>query len=138
MTPLHISIHSNINLTEIERYISVNDKISFTCRECGKNSIVSKRFHNIIAFETEPYVHHRGKKYCISQLKEEICVNGDIYTLLGVIENNPIIEHFVAYVRRNNGIWQSIDDLKNKIDTSKRITITPMLIYMLFYKKQGK
>lgn len=138
MMPLHISMNSDVNLVDIERYISLDNSIAFKCRGCGKNSIVSHEFKNIIAFEVEPLVHKRMKKYTTSQLKDKICVDGEIYNLFGLIENIPVIQHFVAHVKRNNGIWQSIDDLKNEIGTSKRINATPMYIFMLFYIKQEK
>lgn len=130
--PLHISINSDVNLFEIERYISVNKDIAFTCRECGNDLIVCQQFKNIIAIEVEPLVHKRMKKYAISHLKGKICVRGESYNLFG------IIEHFVSHVKRNSGIWQSVDDLKIAIDTSKRIPTTPIYIFMLFYIKGEK
>lgn len=137
VVPLHVSINSDVNLFEIERYI-VNEDTAFTCRECGNQSIVSQQFKNIIAFEVEPFVHKRMKKYTISQLKEKICVRGEIYNLFGLIENIPAIQHFVGHVKRNNGQWQSIDDLKTEIDTSRRITSISMYIFMLFYIQEAK
>lgn len=132
--PLRVSINSEVNLTNIERYIST--EILFTCRECGSRSAISENFKNVIAFEVEPFVNKRGKKYKISQLKQEICVNGSNYTLFALVENDPIIRHFIPHVKRTDGIWQTIDDLKTEIFCSPRITSTPMFIFMLFYIKQ--
>lgn len=135
--PLPVSIHAEVNINDIDRYISESNDNTFTCRDCGKKSIVSQDFNNIIAFEVEPLIKKRSrmKKHTISELKHTICVDGNNYSLFGVIENIPTIPHFVAYAKRNNGVWQSIDDLKNVIGTSKRITSTPMYVFMLFYIK---
>lgn len=138
LMPMYVSIHGDVDLINIERYITMNDDIVFSCRKCGNNSIITQRVNNIIAFEVEPLVRKRKKQYTISQLKENISVHGESYTLFGLIEYISTIEHFVAYVKRNNGVWQSIDDLKNEIESSKRITSTPLYISMLFYVKNEK
>lgn len=142
--PLKVSICSNINLIDVERYISFSNDITFTCRECGGISIGSRQIKNVIALEVEPVIKSDktntkavvNKKYAISQLKEEICVHGNMYNLFGVIEHKPQAENFVAHVKRNNGIWQTIDDLKNEACNAKRIISTPMYVFMLFYVKQ--
>lgn len=143
--PLKVSICSNINLIDLERFISFSNDITFTCRECGGISIGSRQVKNVIALEVEPVIRSDktkpkktvvNKKYAISQLKEEICVHGNMYNLFGVIEHKPKAAQFVAHVKRNNGIWQTIDDLKNEAWNAKQITSTPMYVFMLFYVKQ--
>lgn len=110
MVPLRAPITSCMNLANIEHYIPRDDMVSI-CRGCGTPSIVDQQFQNIIAFEVEPFVAKHLQRSTIEQLKREICVGGKVYKLFGIIERQPAIRHFVSHVKRNNGVWQTINDL---------------------------
>lgn len=140
--PFFASIHTNVNLTNLQQYISNDGVTASTCRECGKQALISRTLGNVIAIETEPTTHRtKWKKYKISDLKEKLCVDESVYTLFGLIERVSLSDekgHFVAYVKRNNGVWQKVDDIENKIVASRSITMTPMFIYMMFFIKELK
>lgn len=141
LIPMKISVTKQMKPMDIERYITVNHGTVFTCKKCGNHSIASQEFKNVIAFDVEPNLG--SDKYRISQLKENICVRGEVYALFGVIEKilvqeNPPVHHFIAHVKRQNGVWQTVDDLKNDIIISRQVASSSMSIFLLFYIKKMK
>lgn len=142
LTPIRVSVSRDTRLENIERYIITNDDgMAPECRACGNHLTISEEFGNIIAIEAEPLSHNstrQMRKYEIQQLKEKICIKGELYQLFGIIQYIPQIKHFVAHIKRNNGVWQTVDDLETEVKTTKKIEEIPMHIFMLFYIRQTK
>lgn len=113
--------------------LDLKNLINFVHSTCKNELIVKKRLNDIIAFEVEQ-ITKNIRKDAIRDVSQNIIVDGIHFALFGVIECQSRI-HFVAHVKRRNGDWECIDDIKSeKIESS--IT-DPICICMLFYIRES-
>lgn len=133
LMPLRVTPGKNIELKKLQKYIRVEDERAFNCRKCGKPVHVEIFYQNILALEVEATTATRLSSDMISDIPHTINIGGYFYNLFAVIQQLP--NHFVAHVKRTNGIWQTYDDLLPKMVCSKNITTKHMDIAMLFYIK---
>lgn len=121
--PLRIN---GINLVNIQTAIMDSKERSVKCEVCHCKMNKQTKYRNILAFEVAGC---QGKK--ISEIQEYIELSDAVYGLFGVIEHQFDIEHFIAHVKRENGFWQTFDDLNintkshaaNKAMQTKKISI---------------
>lgn len=131
-----VPLQLNINLRDIQKFIKFNDSKK-KCQNCCGMTKFSRRVNDVIVFDTEPtnYNNIIRESYMIGleDLPTTVIVDGRRFILKGTVEYTN--RHFVAHVRRNDGEWQTYDDINYA-----KIRKTPKRIFpvQLFYVMQGK
>lgn len=130
---MNVRFHGKINLKRLSKYIVSDDLNAAYCRKCNNQLILSKQYGNILAFDVEPLEEKYRYKIKISDIQHNSCIGEQTYKLFGVVEYIPDILHFIAHVERDNGIWETYDDLNSKVIRSKKCLSTPMTVFGIFY-----
>lgn len=133
LVPLRISMKTNLNMKCLEKYIIYNDQHANYCRECGTQLNASRTYGNVLAFDVEPFQYDNQTQ--ISTIQSKIVINDQAYEMFAVIQFVPENRHFIAHVKRNNEIWETLDDLKSR-QTYTNVTSKTIHVFMIFYKKK--
>lgn len=123
-------------MRDIEKYIKFNDNKK-KCANCRGMTKLLRRLNDVIVFDTEPtnYDTINRESYMIGldDLATTIAVDDRRYILKGIVEYTH--RHFLAHVRRNDGEWETYDDM-NYAKTRK--TPKRIMPVQLFYVIRGK
>lgn len=106
------------------------------CSSCLIDMTLTKEYGDLLVFETEPLLSKYFFKEQIANVQNEISIADQMYQLYAVIEFDIVSEHFIAHVKRRNGIWQTFDDMKGHVLCNKKTENTSMNIFILFYLKK--
>lgn len=120
-----------LQLGDIDSYIM--DRVPF-CTICSHRLSITREYAPIVAFDVEPQNPSVVK---ISDIKATINLDNTTFDLYSVIQFNPANRHFLAHIKRRNGLWQTFDDLKGRVQTLSHITNTYMHVFMVFYIKRN-
>lgn len=124
-----------VHLQRLSSYLVLNEDRNWQCRECDSRMLTMLEYANIIAFDVEPT---RTKFYystTIDMVQQTLHINESVYMLFAVVQFKSENEHFLAHVKRANGVWETYDDLETRVIRSKNCTKRPMMIFAVFYKK---
>lgn len=133
--PVTLSAINKIKLNHFSRYINTKEYNLPQCDVCKNKMHLTKEYSDLLAFEIEPLLQKQFEKQSISNVQDEIQMNNSTYKLYAVVEYIVEAKHFIAHVKRKNGIWQSFDDLEPKVMCNKNIEKIPMNMFSLFYLK---
>lgn len=127
-----------VHLQRLSSYLVINEDRNWHCRECDLRMLTTLEYGNIIAFDVEPT--HRRFYYStsIDMVQQTLHINESVYMLFAVVQFKPAIDHFLAHVKRSNGVWETYDDLEKDVKRSKNCTKTQMMIFAVFYRKITK
>lgn len=132
-----VQLVNKINLQRLLSHIIMDDDKKWHCRKCSARLQTVTNYADIIAFDVEPlkrkYIHLTE----ISKVQSTLHLHEDVFKLFAVVEFKSSNKHFIAHIKRANGIWKTYDDLEKKVIRSRQCTSTPMAIIGVFYKKQS-
>lgn len=130
--PLFPVAVQNLDLGNLQTYISDPTLQQELCRECGNICNVEHQFSPVLALEVEP-ITSATKIYEVGELTPQIEVNKKTWRLCGIVEGRG--RHFICHMLRKNNEWETYDDLAanvEKLDTSRKFAI-----FMMFFLCSG-
>lgn len=124
---------NSLDISNVQQSIAFSNKI-VNCPVCNASLSIFRDLNQIIAFDIEN-VDENGmqEEIKISEISQNIDVQGKKYVLRGVVEYKS--KHFVAHVRRNDGTWETYDDLKPAKPSKPP---TQIIAVMLFYSMSAE
>lgn len=125
-----------ISLQRLSSYLILEEDKNWRCRACNTRMETTLEYANLIAFDVEPAKERLIFLSKIDDVQEALHINEAVYNLFAVVEFKAEIRHFLAHVKRANGVWETYDDLKMDVIRSRKCTTTPMAIFAVFYNKQ--
>lgn len=130
--PLFPVAVQNLDLKNLQTYISDPSLQHEFCRECENICTVEHQFSPVLALEVEP-ISSTAKTYEDGELTRQIEVNNETWRLCGIVEGRG--RHFICHMLRKNNEWETYDDLAAdvaKLDTSRKLAI-----FMMFFICSG-
>lgn len=119
------------NIEYIQNSIATDRSHERLCNVCKREYKVKKIYNNVLTVEIEPIEGEAQEKIAIQNLSG-IKLQGRSCELVGVIQYDATINHFVAHVKRKTKVWKTYDDMKaSEFDTDVTVEIMP---FMLFFR----
>lgn len=115
----------SLDLANLQISITERSGSRATCFQCKEELQIQRQYNKVVVFDVEKGGHYVD----INEISKSVSLSGAQYDLKGVIElrkNN----HFVTNVKRNNGCWETYDNLHRKpVDTNKYCKIAMVFYY---------
>lgn len=112
-----------VNLSQLEDCLVMPRNTSCSC---GKPYVRKLEYNPIVAFDIERCVTSQPS-VMLSEINQNVCLNEENYELRAIISHTP--GHFKANVCRNNGTWETYDDLCPKKCVKFVEPLTPAALF---------
>lgn len=112
-----------VNLSQLEDCLVMPRDT--TC-SCGKQYVRKLEYNSIVAFDIERSLEEQSPVMSY-EIQQDIRLNNENYELRAIISHTP--GHFKSNVRRNNGNWETYDDLCPKKSVKFVEPLTPTVLF---------
>lgn len=134
---MELKFVDKINLKRLSNYINLAVR-NAECRKCGNRLETIVEYGNVLAFDVEPLTEKHMTTSTIDDIQQTLHIEDRVYKLFGVVEFLKANNHFIAHVKRSNGVWETYDDLQKEVSRSKNCSKKPMVVFAVFYMVHNK
>lgn len=130
----YLSIHGiDSKIENLQHAIYSSNSRNRTCEMCKKTIVFERILNKVLVIDVEPTMQiQKRKTFSLPNLSQSIWPESAEYKLCGVVDIDPTLNHFRAYVKEKTDEWYQYDDLRStrmKFDC----VATEILPFLLFY-----